>query len=473
MSLKRTSQDADLPRRRSTRGKVAYKEESDIASDCDRIKEEGDQFEIREEKKPTLPKRRVAARPKNDAAKKEKPKRNTVKKSESDQDSVLEEEPPKRQRTPRKATKMRDSNDEAQAEAEEETRPKRQTSPKKPQDIAAKKLKQLTSFITSPFPEFGHPTPQECETVVKLLSKVHGPSTRPKERPKEGQKEGYGAACGAVPSVLDALVRTILSQNTTSKNSTAAKRNLDEKYGKFNWKAIHEAPIEEVTDALRVGGLAPSKTQTIRNVLATAYQKYGEFSLDHLHDLSDDEAMREMISFKGVGPKTASCVLLFCMHRDSFAVDTHVYRLSKSLGWVPPRATREETYGHLDLKIPGEFKYPLHVLLIKHGKSCGRCAAKGRSGLSDAKECPLKEISKTKAEKGEKVEPEEEEEEGDDDDNYDVAKKGVKKGDKKGVKKGVKKGEKKGFKEEETNGVKDEGIPDDIKVMIQKAEVED
>lgn len=91
-------------------------------------------------------------------------------------------------------------------------------------------------------------------------------------------------------------------------------------------------------------------------------------SLDYVHSMSDDEAMKELESFPGVGPKSpfssspslptsprvsrigpdyptftlpaASCVLLFCLERDSFAVDTHVFRLSKSLGWVPPKANR-------------------------------------------------------------------------------------------------------------------------------------
>ena len=38
-----------------------------------------------------------------------------------------------------------------------------------------------------------------------------------------------------------------------------------------------------------------------------------QISLDYLHDMQDLEAMKELVSFDGVGPKTASCVLLFCL----------------------------------------------------------------------------------------------------------------------------------------------------------------
>lgn len=274
--------------------------------------------------------------------------------------------------------------------------------------MTAQKLKKLTSFIDSPYPTFTHPTPSECERVTTLLSQLHGPAVRPVGKPIDDSSAG--ASCGAVPSIIDALIRTILSQNTTSKNSSAAKLNLDKTFGKGNWTAMARASHSELEDAIRVAGLAPSKTLTIKNVLSTAFDTYGEYSLDHLHEATNEDAMRELISFKGVGPKTASCVLLFCMARDSFAVDTHVFRLAKSLGWVPKTAGREETYGHLDAKIPAEFKYPLHTLLITHGKRCARCSAHRKSGLLPADKCPLIGLSKTKKEQGVKEEVDEEEE---------------------------------------------------------------
>ena len=88
--------------------------------------------------------------------------------------------------------------------------------------------------------------------------------------------------------------------------------------------------------------------------------------------------MRELISFKGVGPKTASCVLLFCVGRDSFAVDTHVHRLTGMLGWRPGTASRDETFAHLDVRIPDELKYGLHVLFVEHGRKCPECKAGGK-----------------------------------------------------------------------------------------------
>jgi endonuclease III len=182
------------------------------------------------------------------------------------------------------------------------------------------KLRMLESLSSSPFPDFAHPTPDECHEVNAALVKVHGKRVRPKEL----NLNALGANCGEVPSVLDALVRTILSQNTNNKNSSTAKHSLDETFGVGNYEAVRVAPLEEVVDALRCGGLANIKGGRIKRILNEVYEKYGTLSLDHLHGVSDEEAKRELMAFDGVGPKTASCVLLFCLRRESFAVDTHV-----------------------------------------------------------------------------------------------------------------------------------------------------
>jgi endonuclease-3 len=103
--------------------------------------------------------------------------------------------------------------------------------------------------------------------------------------------------------------------------------------------------------------------------------------------------MEELVSFDGVGPKTASCVLLFCLGRDSFAVDTHVFRLSKVLGWVPDKANRISAQAHLEKRVPDELKYGLHVLMIQHGRVCKGCKKLGLSTGS----CVLKSYARQRA----------------------------------------------------------------------------
>lgn len=75
--------------------------------------------------------------------------------------------------------------------------------------------------------------------------------------------------------------------------------------------------------------------------------------------------------------QTISCVLMFAMERAEFPVDTHVWHITKKLGWVPPTCSRESCYEHLNNRIPDSLKFALHVLLVDHGKVCKACSKGG------------------------------------------------------------------------------------------------
>ncbi|PHH63182.1 hypothetical protein CDD81_6233 [Ophiocordyceps australis] len=244
-------------------------------------------------------------------------------------------------------------------------------------ELRDRKLKSFAAHAQqSPFAELVHPTPAECVLAHDILARLHGDCLRPDKvvAPKGA------AGCGSSPSVLDALVRTILSQNTSDANSSRAKRSMDAEYGGSDcWDAIVAGGQQRLQQAIKSGGLSVVKSRAILNILHQVKERHGVYSLDHLFEASDHDAMREMLSFKGVGPKTASCVLLFCLRRASFAVDTHVHRITGLLGWRPACATREEAQAHLDARVPPQEKYPLHVLIITHGKTCAECRAGGKN----------------------------------------------------------------------------------------------
>ncbi|KAK8086030.1 hypothetical protein PG994_001004 [Apiospora phragmitis] len=306
-----------------------------------------------------------------------------VKEEDDDEEAYFDDEPPPTKR--RRAIKT-----ESPSPSKKKTKTKNASTPnKKSQDekaaeLQARKLKSYAQFANaSPFPDFAHPTPAECKLAHRILVSLHGARARPTEPPTKAPASRAG--CGDAPSVLDALVRTVLSQNTSDRNSTRAKLSMDAAYGGSDkWEAIVAGGQAKLEKTIQSGGLAANKSRTIIRVLEEAYARYGKYSLDHLFEKSDEDAMAEMLGFQGVGPKTASCVLLFCLRRESFAVDTHVYRLTGLLGWLPKKngkisANREQAQAHLDACVPAEDKYGLHVLLIRHGKDCGECKAGGRN----------------------------------------------------------------------------------------------
>lgn len=258
---------------------------------------------------------------------------------------------------------------------------------------AKKKLLDLSkNWGQTPYPDFPRPTPEQCQDVYERLCSVHGKPERPKvleDRPNAA------AGCGQVPDVLDAVVRTILSQNTTSKNSTAAKNAIDKEYGRAAYRAVLDGGEERLAATIQCGGLAKVKAKAIIKILERLEEKEGskgKLSLDYLHEMSDRAAMEELCSFDLVGVKTASCVLLFCLGRESFAVDTHVHRITISLNWCPPAATRDTAFFHLDSRIPSHLKYPLHSLLVRHGRGCVKCSANGVTSMDHVEECPISDL---------------------------------------------------------------------------------
>ena len=314
---------------------------------------------------------------------------------------------------------------------------------KEPRKPSAKKRKANPYGLTpgeTPYPDWPHPTPEECQEVNDLLSKVHGEVKAPATVPAPST---IVSGCGEVPSILDALIRTLLSAATTGTNSSRAFKGLVDKFGilgegigkgSVDWDRVRHANVKEVFQAIKSGGLAATKSKRIKEILDMVYQENqarrealikakedseaseppgGEnesmsekkkevaraeqhvLSLDHLHALSSDDALNALIKYPGIGPKTAACVLLFCMQRPSFAVDTHVFRLCKWLNWVPEKASRNTTYSHCEVRVPDHLKYSLHQLMICHGKTCPRCrAATGERSENWDKGCPIDHLVK-------------------------------------------------------------------------------
>lgn len=305
----------------------------------------------------------------------------------------------------------------------------------------------LTPGVT-PFPDWPHPTLAECHEVNELLSKLHGVQAAPTTIPKPSLTV---SGCGEVPSILDAMIRTRLSAATAGSNSNLAIEGLVKRFGvlkegigkgSIDWNAVRCADVKDVFNAIKAGGLGETKSADIKAILEIVYnenqarcealikaeqvdadaapkgaknetpaEKNAEIvrakehvlSLDHLHALEDNDAMNALVKYPGIGVKTASCVMLFCMRRPSFAVDTHVFRLLKWLKWVPPEVKSEiAAFKHVEVKVPNELKYSLHQLFIKHGKTCGRCrAATGETSVDWDKGCVIDHlVTRTGSRKG-------------------------------------------------------------------------
>lgn len=162
------------------------------------------------------------------------------------------------------------------------------------------------------------------------------------------------------------LVSTILSQNTNDVNRDVAYERLRARLP--TWEQVRDADVEVIIDAIRPAGLANQKGPRIQESLRFITQERGELNLDFLADWSVEEAKAWLVSIKGVGPKTAAIVLLFSLGRPAFPVDTHVHRVTKRLGLIGPRTTREKAHKDLERLVAPENYYAFHLNVIRHGR---------------------------------------------------------------------------------------------------------
>ena len=187
---------------------------------------------------------------------------------------------------------------------------------------------------------------------------------------------------------LDELVLTVLSQHTSDLNAERAFADLRRAFP-GGWHAVVEAPETAVADAIRSGGLANSKAPRIQAILRQVREREGAFDLSRLRDVPDADARDYLMSLPGIGPKTAAVVLSFALGRDAMPVDTHVHRVTKRLGLIPPKASAERADRLLHELIPDGLRTPMHVGFIRLGREICK-APTPRCRL-----CPFQDICPT------------------------------------------------------------------------------
>lgn len=310
--------------------------------------------------------------------------------------------------------------------------------------------KVLVPYKTTPFPKFQGPSAEDCTKVHSLLVKEHGPCPQPAEIPPPSLKV---AGCGQVRQVCDALLRTVLSTNTQFDNADKAVQGLHRAIGTvtenlqlepeeypglkdcLDYSRLRTLPLKEVQQAIEKGGNHIEKGINIKATVDQIYninaeraksfqeetvanpatvlaaellseqQKQQEIwmfdqgilHLEYLRALSEKDAMNELMAFRGVGVKVAACILLFCMQKPVFAIDTHCFRIAKWLGWVPrglKKGGEDEAFAHLDATVPDHLKYDLHQQFIRHGQFCLKCKKNSNKGWADWDKtvCPLEDL---------------------------------------------------------------------------------
>ena len=181
---------------------------------------------------------------------------------------------------------------------------------------------------------------------------------------------------------LSMLIEIILSQATSDANSARTFENLRKRFG-GNWETVLAAEEIAIADAIRPGGLANQKARVIKELLTQIKAKHGTLNLNFLNKMPDEAARDYLTDFRGIGPKTVACTLLFALHKEIFPLDTHIFRVFRRMGILPETITDTKAHRLLDQLVPHGKFYSLHVNTIH----LGRKICRPREPLCE--QCPL------------------------------------------------------------------------------------
>jgi endonuclease III len=231
-----------------------------------------------------------------------------------------------------------------------------------PSSSRAGRAAQLTS------PPWKRPSPRRVRAIRDRLRLVYGVPLAP--------PHGHPIA---------ELILTVLSQSTNDRNRDVAFLRLRDRFEA--WQDVRDAPVEEIEEAIRPGGISKVKSARIQAILRAITdtsdgRAESDLSLDWLPELSVPEAQAYLCSLPGVGRKTAACVLLFTFGMRDVPVDTHVSRVGTRLGMFRAGAPFEELHDTMLAITPPGQELELHINLLRHGRrtcharrpACGECA---------------------------------------------------------------------------------------------------
>ncbi|WP_232701027.1 endonuclease III domain-containing protein [Halobacterium wangiae] len=195
---------------------------------------------------------------------------------------------------------------------------------------------------------------------------------------------------------FECLVRTVLSQNTSDVASQPAHDALMERYAAKEdedadlARSLADAHQDELAETISSAGLYNQKSGTLIRLAARICEEYGgEAGFDEFVRSEGPAVVRDaLLDMKGVGPKTADCVLLFAGGRQGvFPVDTHVHRITRRMGLAPAAADHEGVREALEASVPAEACGFGHTAMVQFGREY--CTAREPACLDGPEACPL------------------------------------------------------------------------------------
>jgi endonuclease-3 len=175
------------------------------------------------------------------------------------------------------------------------------------------------------------------------------------------------------PEPFKVLIACLLSLRTQDKNTEKASNSL---FAVADTpEKIIKIPMKKLEKLIFSSGHYKKKARTLKHV--------SEVILKEFHGKVPD-TKEELMSIKGIGPKTANIVLAFAYGKEVLPIDTHCHRIPNRLGWVKTK-TPEQTEKELEKILPRKYWKEFNALFVLFGQTvCQPISPK-------CSECPVRD----------------------------------------------------------------------------------
>lgn len=158
------------------------------------------------------------------------------------------------------------------------------------------------------------------------------------------------------PNAFKILISCLLSlrarDETTERISQALFKIADTPQEILN---IPTAKLEKIIFST---GHYKKKTQVLKSVSKELIERFNS---------QVPKTKDELLSIKGIGPKTANIVLAFAFGQDVLPIDTHCHRVPNRLGWVKTK-TPEQTEKELETILPKKYWVNFNAIFVQFGR---------------------------------------------------------------------------------------------------------
>lgn len=173
---------------------------------------------------------------------------------------------------------------------------------------------------------------------------------------------------------MDELIYIHLSKKTNERGYSEAFNRLSLEFP--NWEELADASPETIRNLIGSAGLGNQRTKEMLANIKRIVSDFGGLNLEKLRCWKNKKIFDYLTSLKGIGPKSALCIMMYSLNRQVFPVDTHVHTICERMGFIIDGLDHDSAQTILAEMFPKKLRYSIHVNMVAHGRKI--CRKRGR-----------------------------------------------------------------------------------------------